>query len=148
MYDYLNSFKSEMVKIKKMDIIEFMENSCLFETVVYIKCFIAINTLINELNSKMDHYYQSKNNSFVCITQRKSFSSCVFDLFLNALKYDKLPILSSQTPGNINNTSKFEIVFCEELTFNHLSNFQNHTIKSFINNDGSQFKHNKFSLDW
>ena len=148
MYDYLNSFDYEMIKIKQLDIIEFMEKSCFFETVVYIKSLISINTLINELNSQMNLYYQNQNNNFKCITQRKSFSSFVFDLFLNALKNDKLPVLSSQTPGNINNTSKFEIAFCEELTLNHSSKFKNHNIMSYINNNGIQFQHNKYSLDW
>ena len=148
MYHYLNEFKNEISVINNLDMLDFLEKSCMYKTIIYIRCLKSINSLMQELNSKMNLHMNKNQFSFSCITQKNSFGSCVFDVFINTLQNQPLPILPSSTPGHIKNSSKFEICFCETLTHKHLSDFKNHKVKSYVNNDGEQFKKNKFSLDW
>ena len=148
MFHYLNSFKNEINIINKLDTLYFLEKSCMYKTITYIRCLKSMNSIILELNLKMKLYMKSNHFYFSCITQKNSLGSSVFDLFINTLQNQPLPILPSSTPGHIRNTSKFEICFCETVTYKHLYVFKNHRVKSYINSDGEQFKKNKFSLDW
>ena len=148
MYDYLNSFKNEIENINKLSLFDFMDKSTLYKTIIYGKSIESLNSIIKELSYEMNKHCITNNLIFNCVTEKNSSSSASFNLFLNAIQHQPLPILNSKTPGEIYNTSKYEICFCETLTELHLKQNPLHLIKSYINDNGEQFKKSKFSLDW
>ena len=148
MFDYINSFKNQLEQINKLSLFDFMEKSSLFKSIIYNKSIISLNTIIKELNNEMNIYLNKHKFIFNCVTDKHSSTSAAFNLFLNVIENQPLPILNSKTPGQIYNTSKYEICFCETLTQLHLKNNPSHLIKSYINDNGDQFTKNKFSLDW
>ena len=148
MFEYLYYYKNDIKHINELNYSEFIEKSTIYRFTIFIYSINSINSILKTINSEMKSYVKSNEFKFKCITQKQSFSSSVFNLFLNTLDDQKLPTLSSSTPGNINNTSKYEICFCETLTELHLKQFTNHSIKSYINGNGEQFSKDKFSLDW
>ena len=148
MYDYLNSFKNEIENINKLSLFDFIDKSTLYKTIIYGKSIESLNSIIKELSYEMNKHCITNNLIFNCVTEKNSSSSASFNLFLNAIQHQPLPILNSKTPGEIYNTSKYEICFCETLTELHLKQNPLHLIKSYINDNGEQFKKSKFSLDW
>ena len=148
MYEYINSFQFEIKFINNLHLFEFLEKSIMYKIVIYQQAIKTLNCVIKELNLKMNEHLGNNKLKFNCITDKQSSSSSMFDIFLNALINQPLPTLNSNTPGQIYNTSKYEICFCETITALHKDKCPSHTIISYINNDGKQFTKNKFSLDW
>lgn len=148
MFDYINSFKNEIVYINKLNVIDFNEKSSFFRIIIYRKAISILNSLLKETNKEMNLYLPNNKFMFNCITDKQSSSSSMFELFINTINNQPLPTLNSNTPGTIYNTSKYEICFCETITEVHLKLFPKHDVKCYINQNGEQFKKNKFSLDW
>ena len=148
MFDYINSFKNEIIYINKLNVIDFNEKSCLYRIIIYRKAISILNSLLKDINKEMNLYLPNNKFLFNCITDKQSSSSSMFDLFINTIKNQPLPTLNSNTPGTIYNTSKYEICFCETITELHLKRFPKHDVKCYINQNGEQFRNNKFSLDW
>ena len=148
MYEYINSFKSEIKFINNLHLFEFFEKSSMYKLVIYQKAINTLNSVIKEVNFKMNEHLNTDKLKFNCITDKQSASSSMFDIFLNAIENQPMPTLNSNTPGQIYNTSKYEICFCETITSLHKEKCPSHRIRSYINNDGTQFTKNKFSLDW
>ena len=148
MFEYINSFQFEIKFINTMYLFDFLEKSSMYKIVIYQQAITTLNSVIKEVNLKMNEHLHSDKFVFNCVTDKQSSSSSMFDIFLNTIENQPLPTLNSNTPGQIYNTSKYEICFCETITTLHLEKYPTHTIKSYINHDGTQFTKNKFSLDW
>ena len=59
-----------------------------------------------------------------------------------------MPTLPSSKPGNIRNTSKYEISFVNGLNKIHKQKYKDHEIFSYVNKNGEQFKVKNFTADW
>lgn len=148
MFEYINSFQCEINVINNLYLFEFLEKSSMYKIVIYQQAINTLNSVIKEVNTKMNDHFNNARFVFNSVTDKQSSSSSMFDIFLNTIENQPLPTLHSSTPGQIYNTSKYEICFCETITTLHLQNYPSHKIQSYINNDGTQFTKNKFSLDW
>ena len=148
MFDYINSFQCEIKCINNLYLFEFMEKASMYKIIIYQQAITILNSVIKEMNLEMNAHLNNDKLVFNCVTDKQLSSSSMFDVFLNTIETQPLPTLNSNTPGQIYNTSKYEICFCETITTLHLQKYPTHTIQSYINHDGKQFTKNKFSLDW
>ena len=148
MFEYIMSYNKEIKKINNLSVSEYDKNYSIKTIIVFQKALHATNSFVQDLTRKMNNNLSINGNKLNTLFSFKSFSSCVFTIFLSCLENKKLPTLPSCYPGNIKNTSKYEISFCKVLNIYHNSKYKNHTIKSYVNNDGSQYKKGIYTCDW
>ena len=148
MFEYLKSYEEEIKAINNLSLLEY-DNICSIKTIiVFQKALDITDSFIKDITRKINTLLNKQEPKFNSLFNFKSFSSCVFTIFLTCLENQKIPSLPSCYPGNIKNTSKFEIAFCNILNRNHMSKFKNHTIKSYVNSDGRQYQNGVYTCDW
>jgi hypothetical protein len=148
MFEYINSYKYEIDLIQEERKIDFYRKSSISTLIVYYDSLKKIEILLKSLANKMDIKLGKNINTFECLFHFSSFSAAIFSIFLSSLEHQKLPTLPSCVPGNIMNTSKYEISFCKVLNNYHQRMCSKHSIKSYINNDGRQYQNGKYTADW
>ena len=148
MYEYLKNYRKHINSIQEETKMNFYIKSSIFTLIVYYDSLLKVETFLRNLGNTMDEKLGQKINNFKCLFNFNSFSSAIFSIFVSSLTNQKLPTLPSCLPGNIMNTSKYEISFCKVLNIYHKAVFKGHSIKSYINNDGRQYQSGKYSVDW
>ena len=148
MFEYIMSYDKEIKTINSLSVAEYDRHCSIKTLIVFDKALDATNNFLQDLTRKMNTNLSRNVNKLDTMFSYKSFSSCVFTIFLSCLENQKLPTLPSCYPGNIKNTSKYEISFCNILNIYHNSKYKNHTIKSYVNNDGTQYKKGVYTCDW
>ena len=148
MFEYIMSFNKEIKTINSLSVSEYDRKSSINTIIVFQKALDATNSFVQELTRKMNTILSRKEQKLNTLFSFKSFSSCVFTIFLSCLEKQKIPALPSCYPGNIKNTSKYEISFCNILNIYHCSKYKTHTIKSYVNNDGRQYQKGVYTCDW
>lgn len=148
MFDYILNNKKEVNNIKTKTKLDFCVKYAMFSIIVYLKAFCVHELFLKDLLHKMHLNIGTNINNFNSILDFNSFSSCIFSIFLSALENQKLPTLPSCVPGTIMNTSKYEISFCKILNEYHKNQYTNHTIHSYINNNGRQYQKGNYTADW
>ena len=148
MFEYIMGYTKEIKRINSLSLSEYDRNCSINTLIVFQKALDATNSFVQDLTRKMNTMLSKQEQELNTLFSFKSFSSCVFTIFLSCLEKQKIPTLPSCYPGNIKNTSKYEISFCNILNIYHSSKYKNHTIKSYVNNDGRQYQKGVYTCDW
>ena len=147
-FKYINSFDTEIKSMNKKTKNEFFKAGSFLKVIIISIYFEKANSLFKFLQIKINKETLLNDKINESVTDFPSFSSAIFSIFLKTIQYNKLPAIPSCAPGNIRNTSKYEISFCNVINKYHLSKFKNHEIKSYVNGDGQQFQIKPYSSDW
>ena len=147
-FKYINSFDTEIKSMNKKTKNEFFKAGSFLKVIIISIYFEKANSLFKFLQIKINEETLLNDKINESVTDFPSFSSAIFSIFLKTIQYNKLPAIPSCAPGNIRNTSKYEISFCNVINKYHLSKFKNHEIKSYVNGDGQQFQIKPYSSDW
>ena len=148
MFHFIERYNENVVDLKKMAKKTFLKRSSTSKIIILLEAFMKMDVLLKSIADKMDNEIGERINNFEGIFQFGSFSSAVFSIFLSSIYNQQLPTLGSITPGNLFNTSKYEISLCEVLNDFHNKKYKNHNVKSYVNGDGQQYTKGRLSVDW
>ena len=143
---YLKSFLPAIDIIRTLKKSEFLKESSISYLIVRHKFLEMVNMTLIQIIEFLKSYGHEFYDEDFSITKFSSFSSAIFFIFNKVTK--DLPTLPSSKPGNIRNTSKYEISFVNGLNKIHKQKYKDHEIFSYVNKNGEQFKVKNFTADW